>query len=129
MQTISAFLEISSPKLTLAEMSKHLGAPDNGISFDKSRISRRAVWRLDSKVSETRPIDAHLRNLYRRAASRAKTAKRRFGAKVKISLNIGLFFNADSARAFSEMKSPSLAKFLPFVDCVEVSAYPYVKGK
>jgi len=110
-------------------MSKHLGAPDNGISFDKSRISKRAVWRLDSKIPETRPIDAHLRHLYRRAAASAKKAKKRFGTEARISLNIGLFFNADSARAYSEMKSPSLARFLPLVDCVEVSAFPYVKGK
>ena len=129
MQTVSAFLEIGSRKLSLAEMSKHLGAPDKNISFDKSRISMQAVWRLDSRIRETRPVDAHLRNLYRRAASRAKTAKRRFGAKVRISLNISLFFNSDSARAFSEMKSPSLARLLPLVDCVEVSAYPYVKRK
>ena len=129
MQTVSAFLEIGSRKLSLAEMSKHLGAPDKDISFDKSSISRRAVWRLDSRIRESRPVDAHLRNLYRRAASRARKAKKRFGAKVRISLNIGLFFNADSARAFSEMKSPSLARLLPLVDCVEVSAYPYVKRK
>ena len=135
MQTLNISLVIRSKKISLMEMTKSLGSPENEISSEKGRKIRLpskgvvsleyAIWAIESELSETKPLDHHLKEILKKAGGKVKLAKESFGDKIGVSLKIGVFHDAaKSANATCHINLKTIETLLPFVDVIEVSAYP-----
>ncbi len=135
MQTLNISLVIRSKEISLNEMTKRLGSPENEISSEKGRKVRLpskgvisldyAFWAIESKLPETKPLDHHLKEIIKKAGGKVKLAKKIYGNKIRISLKIGIFFDtAKSANATCHINLKEIETLLPFVDVIEISAYP-----
>ena len=135
MQTLNVSLVIRSRKISLDEMTKRLGSPEKDISFEKGRKVRIpskgevtlefAFWVIESKLPETAPLDRHLKEIIKQTGGKAKLAKKLFGNNVRISLKIGVFYDfSKSANAYCHINIKAIQALLPFVDVIEMSAYP-----
>lgn len=136
MQTYMVSVDIHSQVITLAQMIDVLGKPDKIGSFERGKIytkprhwvNKTAVWRVWSKNSKQKPVNTHLKPLFHRTAKSLKLARKAFGNKIKIALNIGILFDSQTARAMTVMDGPLLREFTTLVDCIEISAYPCSKS-
>jgi len=135
MQTLNVSFVIRSKRISLNEMTKRLGSPENEISFEKGRKIRYpskglvsleyAFWVVESKLPETKPLDHHLKEIVKEAGGKVKLAKNIYGSKIRTSLKIGVFFDtATSANATCHINMKAIKTLVPFVDVIEISAYP-----
>jgi len=118
-------------------MVQVLGMPDKKGSFERGRrmkllkeqkpfIGKTACWRIESTIANDKPVDLHLKSLYRRTAKNIARARQEFGDRIRIAVNIGIFFGlSTTVRGMIKVSAFRLKDFVDIVDAVEISAYPY----
>lgn len=103
MKTLAVSIDLLTKEMDLSEISRILGVPSSNSSHNKGdrrpidRVWEMAVWRYESGLEETRPLDEHVEHLLRTVVPAIIREGANLPADRTVLLNIGVFFRTPAA--------------------------------
>jgi hypothetical protein len=132
MKELSVSLDITSPSLTLADLSSRLDRSpsssshcvgDPRLSPDATgKIGTETVWRLDSNVAKTASVEEHLNGLVAQLPPATVLRPGALSHDCAVRINIGVLY--DSYTAGLSITHAALSMIHAYGAVLDISCYP-----